>query len=284
MASSAKNWLLGCGLSCLAVVVLVVAFGIGFGVWMRGKIRGFEQAIDQQEQLEQRFGPDDAFVPWRDGAVPAERMESFLAVREATAEPRVKIAQFFAMLPESRQEQQQLDDSSFLEKLRFAMRVGSAGVGMAENTAAFLRARNSALEHQGLGMGEYTYIYVTSYYGVLGRSPADDEETRREPDSQARSGRWTTPEARSTFLAQLRGLRDSLGSEPDAAEWGAALSAEIDALESDSRRTPWQDGVPEAIRASIEPYRERLAATYDPATNPFELAHGEKRGMSIRID
>ena len=284
MGSSAKNWLLGCGLSCLAVVVLVVGLTIGFGVWMRGKVLGFEQAIDQQERLEQRFGPDEAFVPWPDGAVPPERMESFLAVREATAAPRVKIAEFFTMLPENSEEQQQLDDSSFLEKLGFLMRLGSAGVGMAENSAEFLRSRNAALEREGLGMGEYTYIYVTSYYAALGHSPADDQDSRREPDLQERLGRWQTPEARSTFLAQLRGLRESLGDAGEAAAWAAALSAEIEALDSDAQRAPWQDGLPEAIRASIEPYRDRLDATYVPATNPFELAHGEKRGMSIHID
>ena len=281
MGSSAKNWLLGCGLSCLAVVVLVVGLAVGFGVWMRGKVRGFEQAIDQQEQLEQRFGADEAFVPWPDGAVPPERMESFLAVREATAPARVKIAEFFSLLPKGREEQQQLDDSSFLEKLRFAMRMGSAGVGMAEDTAEFLRQRNSALEREGLGMGEYTYIYVTSYYAALGHSPADGEEHASDDE---RSERWEAPEARTTFLAQLRGLQQSVGQETGSATWAAELVTEIEALESDAGRAPWQDGLPEAIRASIEPYRDRLDSTYNPATNPFELAHGEKRGMSIRID
>ena len=283
MGSSAKNWLLGCGLSCLAVVVLVVGLAVGFGVWMRGKVRGFEQAIDQQEQLEQRFGSDEAFVPWPDGAVPPERMESFLAVREATAAPRAEIAAFFTMLPKSEEERQRIDDSSFLEKLRFAMRVGSAGVGLAEHTAEFMRARNTALEHEGLGMGEYTYIYVTAYYAALGHSPADDEG---HGSAEELAGRWKAAEARTTFLAQLRGLRESLGhgAGADDATWAATLAAEIEALESDSRRAPWQDGLPEAIRASVEPYRDRLDSTYNPATNPFELAHGEKRGMSIRID
>jgi hypothetical protein len=281
VGSTAKNWLLGCGLSCLAVVVLVVALAIGFGVWMRGKMRGFEQAIDQQEQLEQRFGPDEAFVPWPDGAVPTERMERFLAVRESTSPARGKIAEFFTMLPKSGEEQRQLDDSSPLEKLRFAMRIGSAGVGLAENTSQFLRERNSALDREGLGMGEYTYIYVTAYYAALGHSPADGKG-RGSPEELA--GRWESPEALTTFVAQLRGLHQSMGQEADDATWAAALAAEIEALESDSRRAPWQDGLPEAIRASIEPYRDRLDSTYNAATNPFELAHGEKRGMSIRID
>jgi hypothetical protein len=281
VGSTAKNWLLGCGLSCLAVVVLVVALAIGFGVWMRGKMRGFEQAIDQQEQLEQRFGPDEAFVPWPDGAVPTERMERFLAVRESTSPARGKIAEFFTMLPKSGEEQRQLDDSSPLEKLRFAMRIGSAGVGLAENTSQFLRERNSALDREGLGMGEYTYIYVTAYYAALGHSPGDGDE---HTSDEERAERWESPEALTTFVAQLRGLHQSMGQEADDATWAAALAAEIEALESDSRRAPWQDGLPEAIRASIEPYRDRLDSTYNAATNPFELAHGEKRGMSIRID
>jgi hypothetical protein len=208
-------------------------------------------------------------------------MERFLAVRESTSPARSKIAEFFVLLPENREEQQQLDDSSVLDKLRFAMRIGSAGVGLAGNTAEFLRERNSALEREGLGMGEYTYIYVTSYYAALGHSPEDGDE---HASDEERAERWETPVARTTFVAQLRGLRESLGHETVDATWAAALAAEIEALESDSRRAPWHEGLPEAIGASIEPYRDRLAATYNPVTNPFELAHGEKRGMSIHID
>jgi hypothetical protein len=154
---------------------------------------------------------------------------------------------------------------------------------MAEQTAEFMRARNAALEHEGLGMGEYTYIYVTAYYAALGHSPADGKG-RGSPEELA--GRWRPAEARTTFLAQLRGLRESLGHEAgaDDATWVAALEAEIEALEADSRRAPWQDGLPEPIRASVEPYRERLDSTYNPATNPFELTHGEKRGLTIGID
>jgi hypothetical protein len=34
---------------------------------------------------------------------------------------------------------------------------------------------------------------------------------------------------------------------------------------------PWEDGLPEAFAVGLEPYRDRLEATYSPATNQFEL-------------
>ena len=45
----------------------------------------------------------------------------------------------------------------------------------------------------------------------------------------------------------------------------------LKALEANPARIPWEDGLPEEFAVGLEPYRERLEATYSPATNPFEL-------------
>jgi hypothetical protein len=268
------------------VALLCLALVLGAVVWIRGRMQGVDESIELREALEQRFGPSEDFVPWDDGAIPAERMERFLEVREATMPQRRAIASFFEMLPRDPAEVEQLESGSFLEKLGFVLRLGRAGVGMAEHVAEFLRTRNAELERVGMGPGEYTYVYVSAYYAGLGHSPADDVERAREaPQGRDASGPWQAAEARRDYLAQLRNLRERLGGAESArADWGERLAAEIEALEADPRRVPWQDGLPEPIRASIEPYRERLEATYSPLTNPLELGQGETRGMSIRID
>ena len=37
----------------------------------------------------------------------------------------------------------------------------------------------------------------------------------------------------------------------------------------------WQSDLPEAFAVGLEPYRERLEATYSRAANPFELVEFE---------
>ena len=64
-----------------------------------------------------------------------------------------------------------------------------------------------------------------------------------------------------------------------------ALEREIEAMESDGRRFPWRDGLPDRIIACLRPFRERLEATYSPVTNPFELSRNRKQGSwSIQAD
>jgi hypothetical protein len=69
-------------------------------------------------------------------------------------------------------------------------------------------------------------------------------------------------------LEQLR-TTDTAGTLVD---WKDLLEAEIQAMEEDRFRLPWEDGLPDAIRSSLEPYRERLEQSYNPMTNPFELS------------
>jgi len=302
MAGAGRKWLWSCGLGCGAVVMLSIAIAVSGAFWVRGMLRGFGEAIEAGQALERRFGQGGEFVPWPDGAIPADRMEVFLRVHAAPDEYRERIASFFRLLPVDPDEAERLESGSLFEKLRFVFDVSRGGVGLATHISGFLRARNEALNEAGMGLGEYTYIYVTAYYAWLGHSPADEPTSpsttvgierdgpaagERAPDEPPGPGPWQTPRARRDFLAQLRNLQDSLdAAEQDAATraWAARLSAEIEALDDDPHRIPWEDGVPDAIRASLEPYRERVEDGYSAATNPFELARGEKRGLSIQAD
>jgi len=284
MSSRAKNWLLGCGLSCAVVALLGIAVLVGLGFWVRGRMQGFEESMHARDTLQQRYGESRDFVPWEDGAIPPDRMERFLAVRDATAPARDAIISSMAMIPADRADAEKIESGSFVDRLRFALRLGPAVFGMVREAAELLRARNDELLRLEVGFGEYTYVYVTAYYSALGHSPTDSPGGGRVHAGQGDS--WRSSDVRRDYLAQLRNLRDRLppSAEEDPTGWAGRLSAEIDAMETDSRRIPWQDGLPGAIRASIEPFRERLEATYSPATNPFELRHAEQRGMSIEID
>jgi hypothetical protein len=74
----------------------------------------------------------------------------------------------------------------------------------------------------------------------------------------------------SMLRNQLEAL-DQLGSSPDQRGWREALVAEIAAMESEPERLPWADGLPAKITNSLEPYRDRLEASYSELCNTLEM-------------
>jgi hypothetical protein len=89
-------------------------------------------------------------------------------------------------------------------------------------------------------------------------------------------------ERRDSMLRQLRRMllpmlinqKEKLvasGMSENLADWKGLLEAEIQALEEDRFRLPWEDGLPDVIKKSLEPYRDRLDQSYNAMTNPFEL-------------
>jgi hypothetical protein len=60
--------------------------------------------------------------------------------------------------------------------------------------------------------------------------------------------------------------------EDDA--WQARLTAEVEAMENSRHRLPWQDGLPDFMAESLEPFREQLAASYSELCNPLETGTG----------
>ena len=76
------------------------------------------------------------------------------------------------------------------------------------------------------------------------------------------------------FLPMLRCQLEELtkrSSSEYQKSWKKALEFEITALESDRHRLPWQDGLPKVLTASLNPFRERLEASYSEMLNPVEI-------------
>ena len=51
----------------------------------------------------------------------------------------------------------------------------------------------------------------------------------------------------------------------------AQLSTEAASLESEHLKLLWEDGLPDHVRASLDPFRSRLEASYDPMTSILEM-------------
>jgi hypothetical protein len=288
MSSARSKWLLGCGIGC-GVVLLVVILGIvGSAVFVKRTFSGFEEAIATRETLDERFGETRSFTPSVDGGFAPERMEAFLRVRDASQPSRERIAERFASFMITPEEAREMDEKPLGEKLGFAWDITKSAMGLAPELGAFLEVRNQAMLDADMGLGEYTYIYAIAYYAWLEHSPRDGPEDAR-PDEEtigsAASGNTSLPRVRDDLRVMLRNQLEALEAQGGEGDWHLALRDEVAALETDSWRMPWQDGVPPAIAASLEPYRDRLEATYAPATNGFELGRGERDGrFTIRAD
>ncbi len=304
MKKTTRDWLWGCGIGCGAVVVVVIILIAALTMYVGRSVKGFDDAADSRKTLEERFGPDTEFVPWADGSIPSERVEAFLTVRDATASSREGIERFFASIPMTEEQIEELDPKGVFEALRFAARITGDSFGLIGDMKDLLKDRNQAMLGVEMGLGEYTYVYVMAYYSFLGHSQADgpvgmqpggamtitipstaEDEVSDEPGP--RYGRWPERRIRRTVVGIMRNQLDAASAvDPDGpgGEWPRALAAEIEAMEEDRRRPPWADGPPLVLAASLEPYRERLEVTYNPTANPFELLRVVRRGWSITTD
>ena len=292
--AAGKKILIGCGIGCGGLLLLVILSVAGGAFWVGNTMKGFSEAVELRAEIEARHGTVDDFTPPDDGAVALARMAAFLAVREASQASREKIVEAFRGLPMTERAARDLDEQPFLRKLASVFRIGGSALDLAGELGEFFAARNQALLDQGIGLGEYTYIYVLTYHSWLGHSPRDNPGGGRividgPDDEPAEAGsQFDLGLDRRIRRNLIRMLHNQLAVVEESGagdEWAARLAAEIENLENDRESVPWADGLPGAIAASFEPYREQLESTYSPVTNAFELARNRRRGsFSIQAD
>ncbi len=276
----------GCGLGC-GLILLVVFLLIGSGaLFVRDTVRGFDNAVELRGELDERHGEPAGYVPTPDGTIAPDRIEAFLGAREAMGDARAEISALFTSFDMNEQRLSRLESESWWNQMREALSITRSALDVGPALGAFFEARNRALLAADIGYGEHAYLYAISYWSFLGIG-ADDGPRQVILDNEPTGRESTSVMAQPQILRRLRGeliamlhnqrsLLDRRGEFDPA--WRSALVAEIEALESDPERMPWGDGPPAAIRASLEPYRERLRATYDNGTNPFALARNVRRG------
>ena len=288
MAGSAKNWLIGCGLGCGLLIALGVGLGAAgyFGVrHVAKRAEGLEAARDS---LVARFGPPEAYVPPADGSLPPERIEAFLMARHLMAPVRERTSRTLAVLDGT-------SGASLPARLR-------AGVDFVPHMLAFIEDRDRALLKAGLGAGEYQYLYCLAYFDLLGKDPGDGPGfdvvargdggeggrdwtlgSRRDSGGDSRRRETVRRERedlvreelnrfqRENLRRQLESLDAQGGGDGARAAWRARLAAELKRLTDERRSLAWEQGLPPATQASLEPFRDRLEQSYDAMTGVLEL-------------
>ncbi len=272
VSESTGQWLKGCALGCGALVVLFVLFIVGMSVSMR---TAFDDAHEDREILEQQFGEVDLFTPAVDGSVAEDRVAAFLTVREALAGVHAEIEDVDDEMADF--EKMADGEPPMRQALPAVFRMTRSMMGLPFVFGEIERARNRALVEAGMGLGEYSYIYVLAYHD-------------QELSDRSAAKLFTSSAANSRVRAELRGMIERQLAAATAAgadeELVAAIAAERDALAADDGRVPWQDGLPEQIAASFAVQRERLDATYSAAAAEFALLNSTIRGggLSIQMD
>jgi len=290
MAGNAWKWVLGCGMGCVAVLIIIGALVAGGFFVVRDVVREVEKTQRGMDEVTERFGRVSDFHPAPDGTIASERIAVFLAVRQDLAEARTELERTMALLEKSEDPQPSDQRRGMLGKLR-------AGFGILPLVMGFYNARTEALLEQGMGLGEYYYVYCLAYYSWLGKSPADGPSFRLVGDSQEvrrwEEGSFPTPDdfdVRESRMERILSalnrqllpmLRNQLadleataeGAQADA--WAERLRSEIAAMETDPLRLPWAGGLPERTEESLLPFRTRLEESYSAPCNALEFGLGQ---------
>ncbi|MGD2245401.1 MAG: hypothetical protein PVI11_02520 [Candidatus Aminicenantes bacterium] len=281
-SSSTKKWLIGCGIGCGAVLLIVIILVMGGFFYVRNIVEGFKSSEVLMDTLVEQHGQIQEYSPSPDGEIKAQRLEAFLAVRDAIIPAREELETSLRIL-------QDRDEEGLSEEERGGViKKITTGFGMIGQIADFHKARIQALLDTGMGMGEYYYIYTIVYYSWLEKSVLDGHDFQiRGDDEGYRFNEWQDEESEEIrrdmtlrwlhriLLPMLHNQHQKL-IESDlrgiSKQWPEELETEIEAMESNRYRLVWQDGLPEITKRSLEPFRGRLDASYSPLTNGVEMA------------
>jgi hypothetical protein len=288
-SSTTKKWLIGCGIGCGVVIVGLLILGTAGYYFIKDIVKDFQASETLMDTVIERYGRIREFCPDPDGAIRPARIEIFLAVRSSMAPAVEEMERTINILSEMEQKDRDKEEPSpnLFTKIK-------TGLGFPTQIAGFYRSRNQALLDNDMGMGEYYYIYVMSYYSLLGKSPTDgppfkvDDQTsggkimfseRRRETQEDRMDLMLRRVHRQIFpILQNQYKRLTEGDVSRAQEkWRTALAAEIEAMESDRYRLPWKDGLPDILKTSLEPYRSRLEPSYSAMLNIFEVTTEQRK-------
>lgn len=265
-----SNWLMGCGIGCLAVVVLLAVGGVLTVRTGKRVVARLDAVGDSQRELADRFGAAAAYAPPADGTLAADRIELFLGVQDSLQDVGSELAGHGKAL-------KRLEHGRFpgpggaISGFRSVIGMGRAGV-------SYLERRNRMLMRAGMGMGEYTYLDVICYYSLLGKpfSPVFG----KDDSAEERCARL-----QDLFAAWIRNQRDAAAAAGASQDWLDRLDAEVLALKAADVRVPWAEGLPGPTAASLAPFRARIEATYLPLAPLVGVGiENEHGGFSFSIE
>ena len=272
MAGTGKKWLIGCGVGCASSVVLIVLISVGGSLFM---MRPFDKAVQAQKDLTEIYGTRTEFVPLPGGVTP-DRMERFLTVRRAVMASCETFEGVTAKFDAMEDLDNQGEEPEVGEVVKGVGGIMGAVFGMAGEMGKVTQIRNETLQANGMGLGEYTWIYILAYNSWLGKAPNTgldhgDEGTMSDSDVEVIG---------QLMANHVTALQDA-GREAEARLW----QAQIDRLDRVALAIPFADGnLPGELVAVFKPFRGKLEANYCAYMAEFDLDTIQKKGLSYHTN
>jgi hypothetical protein len=254
-----KQYALGCGL----LLVLVV---VGLAVVTASVFLGYRSAYAVRSELDRGYATQDGYTPPATGAIPAERLERFLAVRQALLPLCEKVSahqQMFARM-QGHHDAERAPDGSLV---RDAFRMVTSMFRVGRDYGDYVTARNEALLEQRMGLGEYTWIYFVAYHSWLDQPLARAMEGRSKDVYFDR----VLPQVREMVRRQVAAMEDVAA----AVEW----RSELEALDAFPTRVPFEGDLPAELEASLEPFRDELERLACPAASELDVVLTVRSGI-----
>lgn len=295
-----SKWKLGLKIVCSVIFLFILIVVIVGYFWIKDALVAFDDIKKSEKQLIKKYGKVETFCPAEDGAIKPERMEVFLKVRENLVPLRKELEESLTkMLTEANERE---NENSTIWGVLKLMKDGSK---ILPKAAKYFSTRNIKLLNLGMGLGEYYYIYVMTYYVGLGITPDDGpsfgflgagnrnsslyyaiqemmkskEEKKREAEEgiileTGPSG--AIPRVREIIFTMMQCQLKQVTIEKPVTKdnpesWQNLLAVEVEKMKGNRLRMPWKDGLPKVLNQSIEPFRERLKASYISLMNPLEF-------------
>ncbi|MDH5706741.1 MAG: hypothetical protein OEZ45_12060 [Candidatus Aminicenantes bacterium] len=282
-SNTTKKWLIGCGIGCGAILLIVILLIMGGFFFIKNIAEDFKDSAALMDTLKEEYGEIEEYCPDSDGSIKQERLKAFLAAREAMLPAREELERSIRFLQDrgGREEGGEEERRSVFKKV-------TTGFGLIPRISDFHRARVQALMDVDMGIGEYYYIYTITYFSWLGKPLLDGPDFQiREDDQGYRFREWEDEETQEIrqdmtirwlhriILPMLKNQYGKLIEEDKSrihSPWQRALEAEIKAMEENRYRMVWEDGLPDVLKKSLEPFRHQLETSYSPLTNSLEVA------------
>jgi hypothetical protein len=284
MADSGKKWLLGCGLGCAGLIVLLVLVIGGGALFFKDSIDGWREASKAQAAMAQAQRELGDFTPAWDGALATGSIESFLAVQASTAGAATELVAGFEQLHD-----RLTGTSGKLGRVWTTMREG-AQIG--PRLAHYVRDRTTALLEQGMSPSEYLYLHSLIYHCWLGLDPAagadqvaamldEDGVSFRMTVGEGSGRQFESRELAAQLLHNLheqhrQWLRAMLREAPSVVgtsqrQWLDTVQAELARFERGTAAVPWTESFPPSWEAVLASYRSSLLTGWNEHDNLLTL-------------
>lgn len=254
------------------IISLIIVFVVTSGIFFL--TTGIRDAKRVEQSLIDRFGWANQFTPSPDGSISPQRIEAFIRIREAL---QPDCADYQAVLTSiTLLEQLETDQESSTSDAASAGLHGLKGAFSAgPRMVKFSTNRNQALLSEEMGIGEYLYIYLTSYGEQLAKEPASAYSKMEEA--------YVSERARREFMQILSNQQLALQTSELQSTYPGLdrdLDTEISALKDGSHSAPWPNGPIGKARESLTPYRSQLDGLYCSGIVKIELLQ-KNRGFNF---